>query len=98
MVFEQDHVVIERAKALEDIDLRTFGIDFQNMRLGQSAWRLGLDLHKCRRLLADIVETRFAANVAAEMKPGQFRIANGKIVEADRLSALSKAKLSGSGS
>ena len=39
VVFEQDHVVIERAKALEDIHLRTFGIDFQNMRLRQNAWQ-----------------------------------------------------------
>jgi len=77
--------MVEGAKPFEDVHLRTLGIDFHDMRLGQNAWRLGLDLHKRRRLLADIVEARFAAIVAAEMKPGQFRIADGKVVEADRL-------------
>ena len=66
VVFEQDHVTIERAKPFEDVHLRTLGIDFHDMRLGQNAWRLGLDLHKRRRLLADIVEARFAAIVAAD--------------------------------
>ena len=49
VVFEQDHVMIERAKPFEDVRLRTLGIDFHDMRLGQNAWRLGLDLHKRRR-------------------------------------------------
>src|SRR5512134_2904168 len=57
-----------------------------DVRPWQNARRPGLDLDGNRRLLADIVEARFSAIVAAEIKRFQARIADGEIVQADRLS------------
>ena len=85
VVFEHDHVEIEGGHAAENVDLRSLGVDLHDMRLGQNARRPGLDRDRGRQLLAHIVEARFAAIVAAEMETFQVRVADGEIVQADRL-------------
>jgi hypothetical protein len=53
--------------------------------LGQDARCPGLDLDGDRRLLADIVEARLPAIVAAKIEIFQAGVADGEIVQADRL-------------
>ena len=83
MVFEHDHVKIEGRHAAEDVDLRPLGVDLHDMRLGQDARRPGFDLDRGRQLLADIVEARFPAIVAAEIEICQAGVADGEIIPID---------------
>ena len=85
VVFEHDHVEIEGGHAAENVDLRSLGVDLHDVRLGQDARRPGLDLDRGRQLLADIVEARLPAIVAAEIEIFKARVADGEIVQADRL-------------
>ena len=54
------------------------------LRLRQDVGRSRLDLDSSRRLLADIVEARLPAIVAANVEPRQARIADGEVIQTHR--------------
>lgn len=53
--------------AAEYIELQALGIELHDLRTRRNARWPRLDVDRDRRLLADIVEARFAAIVAAEV-------------------------------
>jgi hypothetical protein len=76
MIFKNEDIEIERGHAGKNIDLGTFGVDLHDVRLWQDVGRPRLDLDRSRRLLADIVEARLTAIVAAKVEQRQARRAN----------------------
>ena len=49
VVFEHDHIEIARGHALENVDLGAFGVDFDDVRLGQDVFRPPLTQPTARR-------------------------------------------------
>jgi hypothetical protein len=68
-------------KAAQDFDFGAFDIHLQNVGTGQHAGGLGGLLNSLGTLFADVEKARLAAIVAAEIKQGMGRIADGEIVE-----------------
>jgi hypothetical protein len=52
VIFEQDYVEVERCHTPENIDLRPFHVDLDDLYFGQNARRPSLDIDESRRLFA----------------------------------------------